>query len=532
MTVSSTQRKLTVSFLSGVPLSQSLVCLFVCMFSWVSVGLAAMPVHVTPIHSDSRTAVKPALAIAPIKVEYRVSRIHGLLQFALALMDDPHAAGGLKEAWVQSRFQSDEVKKAIADLVSIQQALGNGIDFNSSVASRPLGTSIDSILVTQSLFARDLADFGVRTLELLPMNDQRVLLASLKTLEPVYNTLIWKTGYKDLHTMERALERLALKAKLNEMFAKSVKFYRGNWPSDVPFVIGLYPIPFIKGSKNSTTSTSYTSVEIHGVMTGVKESNIESDFGVVFHELSHSIYKSQSQETMRDLANWFSESKSPYARMAYMYLNEGLATAIGNGWAYQAARGEMDKTDWYNNKIIDAYGKALYPMVYDYLETGRSIDREFVVRAIQTFAEKSPDAVERFDAQLNRVFVLHNGSALKNTDLREIRNSFSISSYSGSAPLLAQETISDLNASPNSVVIVLGPKDQSDFEKFSSQIPFIGSRAKDIRKMSKRSFFASTAVDSRLLLVIKANNADDLRAALAAIKKREKLSPGQVVYDY
>ena len=493
----------------------------VCLLAFGLIGLLPLPLQ---------AAAAPSAP--PIKVEYRISRVHGLLEFAFALAETGVSAPGLREVWVRSNYQTPEIKAAVADLISISRSLQNGWDFNSPVASRPEGGAIDMVLVTQSLYARDLTDFATRTLELLPMSDHRILLRSLKTLEPVYRDLVWSKSERELVMTKTALERLAAKSNLNTMFSKAVHFYRGNWPVDVPFVVGLYAIPFLKDFNNSTASTSFSSVEVHGVQTGVKQGNLESDFGVVFHELCHSIYKSQSDETKANLETWFLEDKSPYARLAYLYLNEGLATAFGNGWAYREVRGKLDETRWYNQATIDAYGKLLYPLVLEYLKETRAIDREFVHRAIQGFGEKMPDSINRFENLLNKLIAVHNGSMLKNGDLRDLRKAYRSSSFSGGAPLLAQETIDDVNKSSGAVVLVLGPKDQVDFDQFASRIPFIGSRAKDIRKMPKRSYYASNSVEGRLLLVIKATSHDDLTAAIDSMKKREALTPGQFVYEY
>ncbi|RYZ69292.1 MAG: hypothetical protein EOP05_15065, partial [Proteobacteria bacterium] len=304
-----------------------------------------------------------AVTGAPVQVEYRISRVHGLVQFALALADDANQAPGLKEIWVRSKFQSDEVKKAVADLKVVSRSLSGGLDFNSAVSSRPQGIGTDSLIVIQSLYARDLKDLALRTLGILPIDEERLFINALHVLEPVYNSLVWNVGSRDLHVAKRMLEKIAVRVKLEGLFGQAVRFYHGNWPREVPFVIGLHAIPALKDFKNSTTSTSFASVEVHGIQTGVKLNNVEDDFGVVFHELCHSIYGSQSTEFMMELEKWFLANKSPYARQAYAHLNEALATALGNSWAYEKARKEPPSESWYNEPTIDAYAKAISPLV-------------------------------------------------------------------------------------------------------------------------------------------------------------------------
>ena len=60
-------------------------------------------------------------------------------------------------------------------------------------------------------------------------------------------------------------------------------------------------------------------------------------FGVIFHELCHSLFKAQPMALQKELDSWFLSLRTPHAIFAYRYYNEALATALGNGWFTERA---------------------------------------------------------------------------------------------------------------------------------------------------------------------------------------------------
>ena len=75
---------------------------------------------------------------------------------------------------------------------------------------------------------------------------------------------------------------------------------------------------------------------------------------MVFHEICHSLYEAQPPAFQHEFERYFTESSSPHARLAYQQVNEALATALGNGWAYARAGGGQD------DKIHVGYGYGLF----------------------------------------------------------------------------------------------------------------------------------------------------------------------------
>jgi hypothetical protein len=72
-------------------------------------------------------------------------------------------------------------------------------------------------------------------------------------------------------------------------------------------------------------------------------------------------------------------------------LNESLATALGNGYVFTKLRGKENSGNWYRNRFINLMAKEIYPIVTEYLASGRAMDKTFVDRYIQTYDTRFPE---------------------------------------------------------------------------------------------------------------------------------------------
>ncbi|MGZ3799271.1 MAG: hypothetical protein ACXVCL_03880, partial [Bdellovibrio sp.] len=332
-------------------------------------------------------------AQAKVNVEYRISRIQGLVDFAFAISGEPHYSPGLIELFEKSPYNTPEMKITVDKLKSLQQSFHNS--FHDSVGSkyRKDGQNVMDLFTIQSIYAKDLKDLSIRTLGLLPTADHLTYFTEIKKIETIYNKLIWKNLGPKLFLHKGKLEAISKKAGMDQMFSKAEKFYNAKWPTETPFVIALYPVPYIEGFKNSTTSHSIGSVEVHGVMMVKenKENQIAGSFGVIFHELCHSVYDAQSNQFKLDFESYFLNNPSAYSAQAYTWFNEAAATAIGNGWAYaRATNGILDDKEWYNDNTIDGYAKEIYPLVKESLEKGQSINKAMVAKFVEAYEKRFP----------------------------------------------------------------------------------------------------------------------------------------------
>ena len=160
--------------------------------------------------------------------------------------------------------------------------------------------------------------------------------------------------------------------------------------------------------------------------------------------MCHILYDGQSADNQHNIERWMNKSSSKYKSLAYQYFDEGMATAIGNGWAYEVLNNKIDKTDWYNDDIINGYGHALFPLVKSYLRTGKTMDSTFVNEAIELFASTFPNSINDYNVMLNDVFI--SGSfpdSLNSPIMKIVADNFRISSRALSTPFMDEETKKD-----------------------------------------------------------------------------------------
>lgn len=461
------------------------------------------------------------MAFAKNLVEYKISRVHGLIDFAYSLIDEPHHAPGIKEAFKRSSYGTSEVKNAIEEIRSLRPSLHASFNFNSTVPSRSDGISVDSLIVIQSLFAKNLDELSERVIGFMPLAEHKKFFASLKVLSPVYDKLIWDSSVVSLEAHKKKLDELAVKIRLDEMFKKVEFFYRGKWPEETSFVIGLYAIPLLKDFQNSTNSHSLASIEEHGVMVGAKNDDLLGSFGVIFHELCHSVYGSQTDVFKKDFENYFVTNKSLYKNQAYSWINEALATALGNAWAFERAGGVLSEKDsWYNEPTIDGYAKALYPMVKDYMLNGKVLDKPFVDRAVELYEKTFPQAIYSFDGLMNKANVVFHGRVFTGPKLiSQFRDSFRISDMNMSAPFDAPESLEAFKDPNGTLILLMTSKEGEAFAGYARQVPALHPFLDAIKKMPVRSVFAHLDENGRGYLVIKADSEADLTQVFQGMKK-------------
>lgn len=472
-------------------------------------------------------------ATAEVAVKYRVSRTHGLVKFVMAISGESHLSPNIKESFERSRFKEDSaVTKALKKIESIQDDLHIGMEYAGLKANetRRSGMDVISFINIQSIFATSIDDLSERVLGTMPMAAHTAYFSALKELDPIYEELYWRPSSGSLYATQNKLESIAKKVKLNQMFKKAEKFYEASWPLDTPFVIGLYPILYLKNFRNSSTSQSLGSIEEHGVLVGTKD---PGSFGVVFHELCHSLYGAQPPEVMEKWDRYFKDGKSPYRLQTQTWMNETLATVLGNGWAYKQENGHLEKDNWYNHPIIDPFSQALYPKIMEYLDADKSFDQNLADFMISKFAELFPDAIYDYSHLLNKVVVLHDNKILPYRELsRSLRKNFEISSLSSSTPLADPRTISTAKErAQDTLLLIFSNQSKADLKKLLAVVPDIGPQAKLLMNMKDRQIFSYLDTNSRAIIAIQASTSAQLHDAVTFMKNH-KINPTKALTGF
>ena len=78
------------------------------------------------------------------------------------------------------------------------------------------------------------------------------LLRSWLRLEPIYDRAIWKASSAEVgRATDANSSRSPPGWKVSELFERAERFYGAEWPENIPFRIGLYPIPGARGHSSA-----------------------------------------------------------------------------------------------------------------------------------------------------------------------------------------------------------------------------------------------------------------------------------------
>ncbi len=455
------------------------------------------------------------------RVEYRISKVQGLLSFLEALSGGSQSPSLLGDLFWGSSFDTPATRNTLEEFESACIRLVADISHQGYPPSRHAGRDLGSLFLIRSGFSTDLDDFSERTLGLLPVPAHEALFRSLRAMEPIYEELVWKPTVSLLEERRKEFRQAGLDWNLDQMFRDAARFYGAVWPESQPFVVGLYPLP---GRGGATSAESLGVFESVGVL--VEAEDIAGRFGVIFHEMCHSLYGAQPSELQFRLEGYYTDSESPYSMLAYGSINEGLATALGNGWAFEQATGQIDEGEWYANDVIDRYGKALYPLVKTYLEEGRTMDEEFVEQSIELFAATFPDSIYRYEVQLNSMLLLSDGNLMRSEHLRrELGQRIRISSVASSAPINHPRTLEMVEGVQDAVLAVISEQGTEQLEDLAELCLPVADALPELVEAESSYLFSTLDPEGRAFVIIQVAGAEEVGSAFEAMKRLGKIAP-------
>lgn len=361
------------------------------------------------------------------------------------------------------------------------------------------------LVMAGAVRAATLAQFSENITGLLPNSDQQELLRILKKVEPYYDSLIWRPYAGRLQAQLAAIRRH--QPKIDTLFAALCQFYQSSWSGSVPFIVTLSPIP---GRSGNTTATPYANSLCVGVLTDGRDE--AGTIGVILHEMCHVLYNEQPAAFQQQIDGFFAADTSRYRSFAYTYLDEGLATACGNGWAREVFAGSKDTGQWYDDPYINTFGHALYPLVKGYVNAHRAIDSNFIVEAIRLFSAAFPRAPYDYNLLLNSVHVY--SDAADRSERAKISEAlhryFLVSSYDGATPVADAGNLETLRSSPGTQIVILHKDQQHNYAKLLQLFPRLATLTAD---KPDEDFTASFLDGNRAIVVIKIADLNKLDGA-------------------
>ena len=307
-------------------------------------------------------------------------------------MDQPH----------RSKIMGSVLKSRIGNWFPVEQAIEQWKD---SLAGDDLSTltfprvqnksvSLDAVMEKTALQADSAQDFVHRVSPWLGPTHSEALSKAVTTLEPLYRRYYWSEASPLLAQRKAELQEHLKRGGFEASFQRAAGFFHSQLPPGEMPVLALVPlIPPLGQKKVHTHGHNSGTLQVMEVRV---DRPLTDEAGVVFHEFAHALWWGQNLEERERWESVFHKN-GLVGRLAYAQLNEGLATALGNGWFQERVSGSVDEGEWYADPVIDAYGKALLGVVREPLEAGRPPTDEELNGMVKAFQRALPGAVNKFD---------------------------------------------------------------------------------------------------------------------------------------
>ena len=454
-------------------------------------------------------------------VQFRISKPYCLLNFMETMIHGNGTSSTLQK-YIAERVAKEDTtfKNLVKDYNQLQ--LDYSYTREEYPENRHRNRSTHNLINIAAVQSANLADLKTRTIGILPNSEHRKLFAILGRAEDYYNRIIWNDYEQKIILQVKELEKN--KSRINEIFTKLQHFYRSDWSADLPFIVAIYPIP---GRSGNTTATPNGNSLCVGMLTDEKDYTGRT--AVILHEMCHVLYDEQPNLIQHRIERYFQTLASPYKIFANNFFDEGLATALGNGWSYEYMNGTTDTTEWYNNEYINGFGHALYPLVKEYIHAGKSIDSIFVVRAVQNFAQTFPKANADYAALLNRVDIYSDAEskAERNDMMTSLYQSFQITNSNSSSPILHAYSIKSLRESENTQLIIIDRNHKTNLAKLKELFPELKGWLKgQAPSSSVISFFDK---NQRPVIILNANAKQDLSKLILMMQKEKYIDRAKPV---
>ena len=382
-------------------------------------------------------------------------------------------------------------------------------------SNRKHTTSTWDLLCVAAISSNTNEEFLNRIIGIYPNIDYLKLKHVITETEPFYDRYIY-TKYKS-NVDDRLRELQGLSPKLNELFEKFKTFYGSSWDKSMPFHLAIYPII---GRSGQTTATPHANCLEMGVLT--HEEDVFDLLSIGMHEMSHVLFEEQPLLLQQQLDSTFTDSITPYTKFAYHYIDEALATALGNGYAYKELAGEMDSAEWYNDAYINAYAKTLFPLVEQYVNNKQQIDKAFVLKAIDLFKQTFPNALYDFDPLLMTTDVYFEDDVAKDIDDIEsvLHHTFRMYSSNTSIPVSDKESFENIKHSKETQVIIIHKNQTQNLDRL--KLIFKNLVNLPAQKNMLISFLDR---NQRAVIIIVAENKEKAIEGVQLMKTQKEINP-------
>lgn len=400
------------------------------------------------------------------------------------------------------------------------------LDYNYSKEQYPQKrkrtTSTWDLLCIAAISSANNEEFFNKIIGIFPNTDYLKLKRIVSQTEPYYDKFIYNSRKTVIE--DRVRELSGLSPKLNDLFDQFKVFYGSSWDKSMPFNLTIYPI---YGMRGQTTATPHANSLEMGFLT--QEDNNFDLLAVGSHEMCHVLFEEQPLSLQQQLDSAFTNNPDPYAKYAYRYIDEALATALGNGFGYNYLAGELDSGEWYNDKYINLYAKAIYPLATNYVNEQKQIDKAFAFKCIELFRQTFPNAIYDFDPLLMSCDIYFEGDASKPIDDYNglLHNTFRIYSSNLSYPVLDPISLESIKTSDLPQVIILHKNQAAVMAKMKTLF-------KNLTTLPDQKNMLVSFLDknNRAVIILLGENDAKIKEGIKLMKAQKEINPRKLFVTF
>jgi hypothetical protein len=350
------------------------------------------------------------------------------------------------------------------------------------------GLSTASLLWKEMANSQSIEDFTLRAIGIIP-NPQLLKLSEVLTaFEPVYDELVYQPNKEVFEKQLRDLEDLIAKTDVGRYFEVGTKFYGSPWNSSVPVNFYFYPL----SNSNGFTATVFFNNGISGIPSTLKD--FKGLLSVMLHEIYHTLYDEQPLALKKDMYEWKKANPSKATHYAFTLLNESLATALANGYASGQMNGKLNQGNWYNRKYINLMAKKIYPLVTQYIESGKPMDKSFIDDYIKLFEDAFSDWLHDLD------FVMEYRSAISDSraDFDVVDKKFPYNQTADYRTPFNENVLRGIAESPTTKILFISSDHKKHLDLVRSTFPELSGWEPDVMK----DFAYSQMLNDKSYLVV------------------------------
>jgi hypothetical protein len=456
-------------------------------------------------------------ATATERVQITISKPFALLTFMRAAAAEAHVSATLI-AYIHTHVAKQDSAKMYSIVRKFEQiGYDNTFQYTEYPAKRLRTRSVTDIINNAAIQSANTEQFLQRLTGILPNEQWQQLKETMSAIEPYYDKMMLPHN----GAMEQQLLALQqLSDRTEKIFRKLKKFYGSSWSEEIPFVVSLYAIP---GRSGNSTAAPYSNSLAMGVLT--EEQDHEMRMAVAIHEMCHVLYAEQPLKQQWAIDAMFAKSSNTAASFAYTYIDEALATACGNGWAYYTLTGRVDTGEWYDNDHINRYAKAIYPLAKKYIEEGKTIDKAFINSAIKEFQKTFPRAKYEYENLLMKVNIYT--TAENHLEFREVSDNINrhvrIVNSVGSFPVADTEVVAHILGADGTLFFVIHNSNKENYTVLRKLFPQL--KDLDPQQEGIASFFDKA---NRPVIILNVTDRSHVEQAVLQMRRSAYIDPDRL----